>query len=64
MDDDEWKEMDAKATSAIHLNLSDEVIHNVVIFVLKKLELGTQPLVPIRHPVHLVLPLGGWPVAM
>jgi hypothetical protein len=45
MNDDEWKEMDAKATSAIRLNLSNEVIHNVTICVLKKLELGTQPLV-------------------
>jgi hypothetical protein len=26
----EWKEMDAKAINAICLNLSDEVIHNVV----------------------------------
>jgi hypothetical protein len=30
MDDGEWEEMDAKAASAIHLNLSDEVIHNVI----------------------------------
>lgn len=30
MDDDDWEEMDAKAASAIRLNLSDEVIHNVI----------------------------------
>jgi hypothetical protein len=30
MDNDVWEEMDAKAASAIHLNLSDEVIHNVI----------------------------------
>jgi len=30
MDDDEWEEMDVKAASAICLNLSDEVIHNVI----------------------------------
>jgi hypothetical protein len=30
MDDDEWEEMDVKAASAICLNLSDEIIHNVI----------------------------------
>jgi hypothetical protein len=30
MDNDVWEEMDAKAASAIHLNLLDEVIHNVI----------------------------------
>lgn len=30
MDDDERKEMDAKVVSAIHLNLLDEFIHNVI----------------------------------
>jgi hypothetical protein len=27
---DVWEEMDVKAASAIRLNLSDEVIHNVI----------------------------------
>ena len=27
---DAWEEMDVKAANAIHLNLSDEVIHNVI----------------------------------
>ena len=30
MKDVEWVEMDEKATSAIHLNLGDEVIHNIL----------------------------------
>ena len=30
MENDVWEEMDAKAASVIHLNLSDEVIHNVI----------------------------------
>ena len=30
MENDVWEEMDAKAASAIRLNLSDEVIHNVI----------------------------------
>jgi hypothetical protein len=30
MDNDEWEKMDAKAASAIRLNLSHEVIHNVI----------------------------------
>ena len=30
MNDVEWVEMDEKATSAIHLNLGDEVIHNIL----------------------------------
>jgi hypothetical protein len=30
MDDDELDEMDVKAASAIYLNLSYEVIHNVI----------------------------------
>jgi hypothetical protein len=30
LEDDEWEEMDAKVASAICLNLSDEVIHNVI----------------------------------
>ena len=28
--DEEWVEMDEKAASAIHLNLSNEVIHNIL----------------------------------
>jgi hypothetical protein len=30
MDDNEWEEMDANATSAICLNLLNEVIHNMI----------------------------------
>jgi hypothetical protein len=30
MDDDEWEEMDVRLLSEIHLNFSDEVIHNVI----------------------------------
>jgi hypothetical protein len=30
MENDAWEEMYAKAVSAIRLNLSDEVIHNVI----------------------------------
>jgi hypothetical protein len=30
MDNDVWEEIDAKAANAIHLNLSNEVIHNVI----------------------------------
>jgi hypothetical protein len=30
MENDVWEEMDAKAASAIRLNLSNEVIHNVI----------------------------------
>jgi hypothetical protein len=30
MENDAWEEIDAKAASAIHLNLSEEVIHNVI----------------------------------
>jgi hypothetical protein len=30
MENDAWEEMDAKAASAIRLNLSDKVIHNVI----------------------------------
>jgi hypothetical protein len=30
MDNDVWEKMDAKATNAVCLNLSDEVIHNVI----------------------------------
>ena len=30
MKDEEWVEMDEKAASAIHLNLGDEVIHNIL----------------------------------
>jgi hypothetical protein len=30
MDDDEWEDMDAKVASLIHLNFSNEVIHNVI----------------------------------
>jgi hypothetical protein len=30
MENDVWKEIDAKAANAIRLNLSDEVIHNVI----------------------------------
>jgi hypothetical protein len=30
MDDDEWEKMDAKTASAIRINLSNEVIHNVI----------------------------------
>jgi hypothetical protein len=28
--DENWEEMDEKAASAIHLNLGDEVIHNIL----------------------------------
>ena len=31
MDDDEWEKMDTKAVSAIHINLLNKVIHNVII---------------------------------
>ena len=30
MKEEDWDEMDAKAASAIHLNLGDEVIHNIL----------------------------------
>jgi hypothetical protein len=30
MDNDVWEEMDVKVASAIYLNLSDKVIHNVI----------------------------------
>ncbi len=30
MDNDEWEKMDAKAASAIRLNLSNKVIHNMI----------------------------------
>lgn len=30
MDDDEWEEIDAKIANTICLNLSDEVIYNVI----------------------------------
>ena len=30
MSDENWEEMDGKATSAIRLNLGDEVIHNIL----------------------------------
>jgi hypothetical protein len=30
MENDVWEEMDVKVTSAIHLNLSNKVIHNVI----------------------------------
>lgn len=30
MNDNEWEKMDAKAVSVICLNLSDNVIHNVI----------------------------------
>lgn len=30
MKDEDWDDLDAKAASSIHLNLGDEVIHNVL----------------------------------